>query len=85
MAICLTAWGIGVKRFSDPEIGARPYSVPVFLALIVFAVSPFWIPIAFVAYAVGRKKFGVGFAIAFAVTEAISVGAMYLAVAAVAK
>ena len=48
-------------------------------AVLMFAwmlamVSPFWVPLVFAAYAVGRRKFGTEFLLALLTAEAIAIG-----------
>jgi hypothetical protein len=42
------------------------------LLLILAISSPFWVPIAFVAYAVGRRRFGLPLLFAMLTSEAIA-------------
>ena len=49
--------------------------IPWGLALL----SPFWIPMVFLAFAIGRRRFGIGFLFALLTVEAISI-AFFVAV-----
>jgi hypothetical protein len=46
--------------------------------IMVFGVSsPVWLPVAFTAFAIGRKKLTVAMVLIFAIGEALSVGIVY--------
>ena len=49
------------------------------LAYAFFLAAPFWVPIAFVAYAIGRRQYGTRFLFALMTAESLAVTACWWA------
>jgi hypothetical protein len=59
-------------------IGLTPAKISWGSALILASYyAPMWLPVVFVAYAIGRRSLTVPIVIALAVTEAVSIGYIY--------
>jgi len=72
-AVTLAGW-MWCSRYLQSVGGIRPVQTLHVTALL----TPFWTPIATVAYAVGRKSFTVKMAVVFAMVEAAAIGSMVL-------
>ena len=81
LAIVMAGYGLAWQRFARHEATRDATWLLKLTFWGVAAYGPFWIPLTFVVYTLGRRALTVRMVIAFAIIEAISVPAMYLAFA----
>jgi hypothetical protein len=70
----LYGWHAMMRRAVEPKGGTV---MPISLESVWIDLrwgSPFWLPLAFLGYAVGRRTLTVSILIAFALSEAIAIG-----------